>query len=127
MQQPNYEQIPFFSVSFRASIAIGSYFSFDVGCGESRVGRILDAAKANNDDHEVIVNLLVPFEEWNLRHQHFPIGEGIAVGLQEVVLTTEIVELLFDQDVQEVAFVFTPLQLEEYGAILQGIDNAFVC
>jgi hypothetical protein len=99
MQQPNYEQIPFFSVSFQASIAIGSYFSFDVGCGEGCVGRILQAAKANHEDHEVKVNLLVPFEEWKLRHQHFPIGEGIAVGLQEVVLTTEIAKFLFDRDV----------------------------
>jgi hypothetical protein len=55
------------------------------------------------------------------------IGEGIAKGLQEVILTAEISEFLFDHDVEDVAFVFTPEQLEEYGAILQGIDNAFVC
>jgi hypothetical protein len=127
MQQPNYEQKPFFSVSFRSSIAIGSYFSFDVGCGKRRVGRILEARKAADDDHEVKVNLFLPFDQWELRNSYFPIGEGIGQGLHEVILTTEISEFLFDRDVEEVAFLFTPEQLEEYGAVLQGIDNAFVC
>jgi hypothetical protein len=127
MQQPNYEQKPFFSVSFRASIAIGSYFSFDVGCGKRRVGRILEARKAAADDHIVQVNLFLPFAQWDLRNRYLPIGEGIGQGLHEIILTTEISEFLFDRDVEEVAFVFTPEQLEEYGAVLQGIDNAFVC
>ena len=127
MQQPNYEELPFFSVSFRSSIAIGSYFSFDVGCGKRRVSCILEARKAANDDHEVQVNLFLPFDQWELRNRYFPIGEGIGQGLHEVILTTEISEFLFDHDVKEVAFVFTPKQLEEYGAVLQGIDNAFVC
>ena len=52
MQQPNYKQKPFFSGSFRSSIAIGSYFSFDVGCGKRRVGRILEARKADKDDRD---------------------------------------------------------------------------
>jgi hypothetical protein len=42
----------------------------------------------------------------------FASGEGIAKGLQEVVLTTEISEFLFDRDVEEIAFVFTPEQLD---------------
>jgi hypothetical protein len=126
--QPNYTQRPFFSLSFRSSIAVGSYFVFNVGsCGKRRVGRIIAVTKADNDDHEVKVNIFIPFNEWKLRHKHFSIGEGLAKGVQEVVLTTEISEFLFDRDVEDVAFVFTPGQLEEYGAILQGIDNAFVC
>jgi hypothetical protein len=58
---------------------------------------------------------------------HLPIGEGIAQGLQDVILTTEIYGFLFDRNVEDVTFVFTPEQLEEYGAILQGINNALVC
>jgi hypothetical protein len=128
MHQPNYQSIPFFSVSFQSSIAIRSYFCFNVGSsGERRVGRIIEATKVANNDHKVKVNLFIPFEEWDLRDNHFAIGLGIAIGLQEVILTTKISEFLFDRDVAEVAFVFTPEQLEEYGAILQGIDNAFVC
>jgi hypothetical protein len=125
---PNYKERPFFSLSFRSSIAVGSYFVFNVGSlGKRRVGRIIAATKADSDDHEVKVNLFIPFDNWKLHRNHFAIGEGIAKGLQEVVLTTEISEFLFDRDVEDVAFVFTPGQLEEYGAILQGIDNAFVC
>jgi hypothetical protein len=128
MQQPNYMQQPFFSVTFRSSIAIGSYFSFDVGCGKRRVGRILKATKADDDiDHKVQVNLFIPFDQWGLRDSYLPIGGGIGQGLHEVILTTDISEFLFDRDVVAVAFVFTPEQLEEYGAVLQGIDNAFVC
>jgi hypothetical protein len=125
VHQPNYKQRPFFSVSFRSSIAVGSYFIFNVGsCGKQRVGRIIAATKA---DHEVKVNIFVPFDNWKLHRNHFAIGEGIAKGLKEVILTTEISEFLFDRGVEDVAFVFTPGQLKEYGAILQGIDNAFVC
>ncbi len=96
-------------------------------CGKQRVGRIIEATKADEDDYEVKVNIFIPFDNWKLHQNHFAIGEGIAKGLQEVILTTEISEFLFDRDVEDVAFVFTPEQLEEYGAILQGIDNAFVC
>jgi hypothetical protein len=106
------------SVSFRSSIAIGSYFSFDVGCGKCRDGRILEARKAANGDHEVQVNLFLPFDQWELQNRYFPIGEGIGQGLHEVILTTEISKFLFDRDIEEVAFVFTPKQLEEYGAVL---------
>jgi hypothetical protein len=128
MHQPNYEQIPFFSANFRAAIAVGSYFIFNEGsCGKRRVGRIISATKAANDDHEVKVNLFIPFNEWKLHHKHFAIADGIAKGLQELIITTEISEFLFDRDVEDVAFVFTPEQLQEYGAILQGIKNAFVC
>jgi hypothetical protein len=34
---------------------------------------------------------------------HFAIGEGIGNGLQEVILTTNISEFLFDHDVEDVA------------------------
>jgi hypothetical protein len=126
VHQPNYKQRPFFSVSFRSSIAVWSYFIFNEGsCGKQRVSQIISVTKAAYDDHEVKVNRR--FDNWKLRQNHFVIGEGIAKGLHEVVLTTEISEFLFDRDVEDVAFVFTPEQLEEYGAILQGIDNAFVC
>ena len=128
VHQPNYKQRPFFSSSFRSSIAVGSYFIFNVGsCGKQRVGRIIEATKADEDDYEVKVNIFIPFDNWKLHQNHFAIGEGIAKGLQEVILTTEISKFLFDRDVEDVAFVFTPEQLEEYGAILQGIDNVFVC
>jgi hypothetical protein len=82
-------------------------------CGEQRVGRIIEATKAANDDHEVKVNISIPFDEWKLHHKHFAIGEGIAEGRQEVILTTEISEFLFDHDVDDVAFVFTPEQLKD--------------
>jgi hypothetical protein len=65
----------------------------------------IEATKADNNDHEVKVNVFIPFDDWKLRHNHFAIGEGIAKGLQEVVLTTEISAFLFDHDVEEVAFV----------------------
>jgi hypothetical protein len=118
MRQPNYKQRPFFSVSFRASIAVGSYFVFNVGsCGKQRVGCIIEAEKASGNDHEVKVNIFIPFDEWKLRHKKIAIGEGIAKGLQEIVFTTEISEFLFDRDVEDVAFIFTPEQLKEYGSL----------
>jgi hypothetical protein len=91
-------------------------------CGKRRVGRIIEATKVDKeDDHDVKVKFItIPFTEWKHCHKHFEIGEGIAKGLQEVILTTEIYEFLFDRGV-------TPEQLEEYGAILQGINNALVC
>jgi hypothetical protein len=64
----------------------------------------------------------------SFENRYFPIREGIGPGLHEVILTTEISKFLYDHDIaEEVAFVFTTKQLEEYGAVLQGINNAFVC
>jgi hypothetical protein len=97
-------------------------------CSKHRIGHIIEATEADKeDDHEVKVNLFIPFTEWKLQNMYLPIGEGITQGLQDVILTTEISEFLFDRDVEDAAFVFTPEQLKEYGAILQGINNAFVC
>jgi hypothetical protein len=90
-------------------------------CGKRRVGHIIEATKADNDNHKVKVNLFIPFDKWKLQNMYIPIGEGIAQDLHEVILMTKISEFLFDRDAQEVAFVFTPDQLEEYGAFLQGI------
>jgi hypothetical protein len=90
MQQPNYKQKFFFLGSFQSSIAIGSYFSFDVGCGKCWASHILEARKAAGDDHVVQVNLFLPFDQWELQNKYFPIGEGIGQGLHEVILTTEI-------------------------------------
>jgi hypothetical protein len=73
------------------------------------------------------MNLFLPFDQWELQISYFPIGKGLGLGLHEVILTTEISEFLLDCDIEEVAFVFTPNQLEENGAVLQGMDNAFVC
>jgi hypothetical protein len=116
----------FFSVSFQSSIAIGSNLSFDVDCGKRWADCILKARKAAADDHKVQMHLFLPFDQWELQNRYYPIGKGISQGLHEVILTTEISEFLFDRDVKEVAFVFTPEQLEECGAVLQGIDNALV-
>jgi hypothetical protein len=73
------------------------------------------------------VTLFLPFDQWELRNSYLPVGKGLGLGLHEVIPTTKISKFLFDRDVEDVAFVFTPDQLEEYGAVLQGIDNAFVC
>jgi hypothetical protein len=46
-------QRPFFSVSFQSSIAVGSYFIFNVGsCGKPHVGHIIEATKADKEDDE---------------------------------------------------------------------------
>jgi hypothetical protein len=73
------------------------------------------------------VIFFLPFDQWELENGYFPIREEIGQGLHEIILTTEISKFLFDLKVEEVAFVFIPEQLEEYRAILQGIDNTFLC
>jgi hypothetical protein len=105
---------------------VGSYFLFN-SCGKCRVGCIIEATKANNGSHEVIVNIFIPFDEWKLHRNYYAIGEGIAKGLQEIVITEEISEFLFDRDIEDVAFVFNPEQLKQCGTILQVVDNAFIC
>jgi hypothetical protein len=60
------------------------------------------APQADNNDHKVKLNVFIPFDKWKHHQNHLAIGEGIATGLQEVVLTTEISEFLFDSDIEEV-------------------------
>jgi hypothetical protein len=48
-------------------------------------------------------------------------------NLQEVVLTSKLAEFHFDQDMCDTAFMFTTSKLSQRGAVLQGMDNVFVC
>jgi hypothetical protein len=130
---PNYDHKPFFSTTFCCPIAIGSTFIFDTRPNKDNktqqlVGRIIKACKApDEDDFEVTVNVFRPFGAWPPRKTLFPIKEGLGKNLQEVVLTSRTATFYFDRDVFDVAFMFTTMELSKRGAILQGIDNVFVC
>jgi hypothetical protein len=114
-------------------MAIGSTFIFVTRPNKDNknkqlVGRIIKACKAADEDNfEVPVNVFCPFDAWPPRKPLFPIKEGLGKNLQEVVLTSETANFYFDHDVFDVAFMFTTMELSKCGAILQGIDNVFVC
>ena len=79
------------------------------------------------DDHVVKVNIFISFEEWPSHTALYPTKDGLGKNLQEVVLTSKTAEFHFDRDVYDIAFVFTTPELTRRGAILQGIDNVFIC
>jgi hypothetical protein len=131
IELPNYVQKPFFSSIFCCSIAIGSTFIFKRSSDHLKkslvVGQIIDATKVGEDDHEVTVNVFLSFDDWPPNKTLYPIKEGLGKNLQEVVLTSERDTYIFDRDVYDIAFVFSTFELNKRGAILQGIDNVFVC
>jgi hypothetical protein len=73
----------------------------------------------------VDANLFINFDAWPSNYDDITIGEGCHI--KELVLTSKTIEILFDKNTYDLAFVFTPEQLQRYGALLQGIDNAYVC
>jgi hypothetical protein len=132
IEQPNYEQKPFFSSIFCSPIAIGSTFIFIRPSNRNRnnkhleVGRIINARKVADDDHEVTVNVYIHFDDWPPNATLYPIKEGSGKNLHEVVLSSKTSLFIFDRDVYDIAFIFTTFELSKRGAILQGIDNVFV-
>jgi hypothetical protein len=132
IKQPNYEQKPFFLSMFCSPIAIGSTFIFISPSNRNRknkhleVGQIINAQTVADHDHEVTVNVYIPFEDWPPNATLYPIKEGLGKNLHEVVLSSKTSIFLFDRDVYDIAFVFTPFKLFKRGAILQGINNVFV-
>jgi hypothetical protein len=126
---PLYNNQPFFSRTFSCPIAIGSFFLFQMSPDRSKhlLGRIVSAKKAVDDDHVVTVNTFLFFEKWPASSTLYPIKDGLGKNLQEVVLTADTADFHFDRDVYDMAFMFTTDELERRGAILQGINNVFVC
>ncbi len=130
---PNFSHPPFFSSVFHCPIAIGSFFVFTTPTNrnEHLVGRIIEATKAvekdHEDDHEVKVNLFISFGERPKHTTLYPIKDGLGKNLHEVVLSSNTVLFYFDRDVYDIAFLFTAVKLSRRGAILQGIENVFVC
>ena len=124
IESPLYQQEPFHSRRFRSPIVNGTYIEFLNQDGKRRVTRIL---KAHTTDLGWIVdaNLFIPFGDWESNYDYITKGEGR--HLKELVLTSKTVKILFDTNAYDLAFVLTPEQLHCYGALLQGIDNAYVC
>jgi hypothetical protein len=127
MELPDFKQTPFFSKVFRSSIAIGSYFIFKNESGNRQVGRIISSVKNNNEDTEVTVNIFIAFDKWLNKTEYYPINNGFGKYLNEVVLTFETATFLFDKQVDDIAFVFTPAELDRRGLVLQGVDNVYIC
>jgi hypothetical protein len=131
VELPNYNQKPFFYSIFCCPIAIGSTFIFKRPTNHNNtkhlVDQIIDARKAGKDDHKVTVNVFCPFKEWPPNTTLYPIKEGLGTDLHEVVLTSKTSKFHFDQDVYNIAFIFTTFKLSKHGAILQGINNVFIC
>jgi hypothetical protein len=133
VEVPNYNHYPFFSNTFRCPIAIGSFFIFTRPTNRNKllVGRIVEARKSveedHTDDHEVTVNLFLYFDEWPKNTTLYAIKDGLGKNLQEVVLISKTADFHFDRDVYDIAFMFTTFELSRRGAILQGIENVFVC
>jgi hypothetical protein len=69
----------------------------------------------------------MPFDEWPKNTTLYPIKDGLGKNLHKVVLTSKTVYFYFDRDVYDIAFLFTVIQLSRHRAILQGIENVFVC
>jgi hypothetical protein len=90
---PTFSRPPFFSSVFHCPIVIGSFFVFTppTNRNEHPVGRIIEATKAvekdHEDDHEVKVNLFIPLDEWPKNTTLYPIKDGLGKNLHEVVLT----------------------------------------
>ena len=126
---PLYNNQPFFSRTFRCPIAIGSFFLFQMPLDRTKhlLGRIVSAKKAVDEDHVVTVNIFLFFDKWPASSTLYPIKDGLGKNLQEVVLTSDTADFHFDRDVYDIAFMFTTDELARRGAILQGIDNVFVC
>jgi hypothetical protein len=131
---PNHGQKPFSSSVFRCPIAVGSFFIFAKPANHSEqpvLGRIAEARKSVEEDHEedhaVTVNVFLSFRKWPNNEKLCPIKDGLGKNPQEAVLTSETADFHFDRDVCDLAFVFATFELTSRGAILQGIENVFVC
>jgi hypothetical protein len=102
----------------------GTYFEFLNQDGKRAVARIIKATKTDVG-WLVDANLFINFDAWPSNYDDITTGEGRHI--KELVLTSKTIEILFDKNAYDLAFVFTPEQLQRYGALLQGIDNAYVC
>jgi hypothetical protein len=116
---------PFFSWVFHTAIMAGSFFVFKTSKGKLQVARILEGTKALKG-YDVKANLFIPFDEWKIKTRH-PVADGLGKNLKEIVATQDVVTYNFDSEVHDIAFVFKENQLLEHGAVLQGINNAYVC
>ena len=74
----------------------------------------------------VIVSVFKRFEDVILLKKERPITEGPGRCLQESLHTPLQKQIKTDQ-ISNLAFVFSPQKLQELGAVLQGISNAFIC
>jgi hypothetical protein len=122
---PTFDQEPFFSWVFNTPIVTGSFYVFKTSQGKLRVARILESTKALKG-YDVKANLFIPFDEWQVTTR-YPVADGLGKNLKEIVATEDIVSFNFDTQVHDIAFVFEEKQLFKHGAVLQGIDNAYVC
>jgi hypothetical protein len=121
---PLFKEDPFHSRMFRSPIVNGTYFEFLNQDGKRAVARIIKATKTDVG-WLVDANLFIFFSAWQSNYDEIAEGEGRHI--KELVLTSKTIEILFDKTVYDLAFVFTPQQLKRYGALLQGIGNAYVC
>ncbi len=121
---PLYKEDPFHSRMFRSPIVNGTYFEFLNQDGKRAVACIIKATKTDVG-WLVDANLFIFFSAWQSNYDEIAEGEGRHI--KELVLTSKTIEILFDKTVYDLAFVFTPQQLKRYGALLQGIGNAYVC
>jgi hypothetical protein len=126
LPSPSFDQEPFFSWVFHTHIVAGSFFVFKTSQGKLQVARILEASKALLNGYDVKVNLFLPFDEWEITTR-YPVANGLGKNLKEIVATHDVLTYNFDSQVHDIAFVFKETQLLEHGAVLQGIDNAYVC
>jgi hypothetical protein len=133
IEAPKYGNQPFFSNVFSCPIAIGSFFIFKTPADRNKklVGRIIEASKSVEedveDDHLVTVTTFDSFDDWSRKTSIYPIQDGLGKNLQEMVLTSKTAEFHFDRDMCDIAFMFTTSELSRRGAILQGIENVFLC
>jgi hypothetical protein len=119
----SYEATPIFCKQFAAFVEIGTFVLFQE-VGEKRkevVGQILQVDMPST----IIVAIFSPFEDILLQKER-PITEGPGRCLQEIIGTLSHKRIKTHQ-ILNLAFVFSPQKLQELGAVLQGILNAFIC
>ena len=122
--QPTYDGTPIFCKQFASNVEIGTYILFKDEEGDEMkevVGQILQVHSAS----KVIVAVYKPFGDIEPRIRR-PITDGLGKCLREIVSTLSQTQVKITQ-ISNLAFVFSPEKLEELGAVLQGITNAFVC
>jgi hypothetical protein len=129
IEAPNYDQKPFFSSVFRCSIAIGSFFIFTTPFNRSKqlVGRIVEARKSveedQEEDHILTVNVFLSFDKWPNNETLYPIKVLVKVYKKPTSHPRRLPTFILI----DLAFAFNTFELTTRGAILQVIENVFVC
>jgi hypothetical protein len=123
---PDYGADPFWCCSLGSVLENGNFVRYGNNDEQNTfdaVGQVL--RECGSDKVEILFYHL--FGSTDLRRTYHPLRNGFVDHLCELVHQTDIVVQLPKSKIREVTFVLSVSFLETNAALLQGIENVFVC